>query len=131
MGNHTSCKQDGDSFCHHPHDCYGSTETPPTDSKTQIAPDDELVEAVQTAIDEWFAGDMTFRQQLIGQFVAQSILPLLASREAAVLERAAKVARDYANKARRREWVNGPDSAATAGDHIASQIRTLSKGETP
>jgi hypothetical protein len=43
------------------------------------------------------------------------------------LERAAKVARDYASKARSRGWTTVPDSAAKAADHIAAAIRAHTK----
>jgi hypothetical protein len=47
-----------------------------------------------------------------------------AERDAAY-ERAAKVARDYASKAKARGWTTAPDSAAKAAQHIASNIRNL------
>lgn len=56
---------------------------------------------------------------------AQLLTSYVRELEADTLERAAQVARDYANKARNRGWVANVSSAATAADHIATTIRAL------
>jgi hypothetical protein len=54
-----------------------------------------------------------------------------AAEREAVLEEAAKVARDYASKAHMREWITTPQSAALAASHIAKNIRALKTTPAP
>jgi len=120
----------------------------PTDTslhKAQTSPDDELVEEIGYGCTQKqleYAKGGYANDCLFDDFVSpgeagfdagwdackKSILPLLASREAAVLERAAKVAEQYILDPEKTERDNARNATAKL---IGLAIRTLSKGETP
>jgi hypothetical protein len=123
----------------------------PADSKlhkTQIAPDVELVDAIAQELanqygDKWDAqhfgetmhGETPEEMRAGYREVARSILPLLASREAALLESHSRfygeLLRDLRDIAH-RGWNAGISKNEEIRDRIDSAFaRTLSKGETP
>jgi hypothetical protein len=102
--------------------------------KTQTSPDDELVEAFAKKYEDALYGQgawgrLSSTKQSARVMAMEHVLPtLLASREAAVLERAAKVAEQYILDPEKTERDNARNATAKL---IGLAIRTLSKGETP
>ena len=88
MSNHTSCKQDGDDFCHHPHECYGSSAKAMTDHT------DDMVETIDTAILHAETDDPMWRGKLRDQIKAA-----LRTDRDGVVEECAKVADMIVNEA--------------------------------
>ena len=88
--------------------------------------DRSLIPWLADQLEQWPTRVHPDRTCSIGWLHRQAAIELraLARERNAILEEAAKVARDYAAKAVQRGWITAPESAATAARHIAAAIRS-------